>query len=105
MNVKLSTYSLRSDYNDKHAKCGDFVCPANGVTSIGKIVEIKPIGEDDSEWEGRNYVVVWGTGKKAGKRSEHRGSTLVLLKLYLERVNKELKDTNALIKEAEHFGM
>jgi|SRR5271166_4714830 len=105
MNIKISYYSLRSNYNDKHAKHGDLVCPCNGASSVGRIVEIKPCGEDDNDWEGRNYTVIWGTGKKKGKRSEHRGHTLVLLKLYLAAVDSDLKKINDLIKEAEAFGM
>lgn len=105
MNIKLSYYTLRSDYNDKHAKHGDLVCPSNGASSVGKVVEIKPAGEDDNDWEGSNYVVLWATGNKKGKRSTHRGHTLVLLKLYLAAIDKDLSKINALIKEAEAFGM
>lgn len=105
MNIKISCYSLRQSYNEKHVKHGDLVCPANGATSVGKIVEIAPIGEDDNDWEGKNYTVVWGTGKKKGKRSVHRGCTLVLLKLYLAAVQKDLDAVNKLISEAESFGM
>src|SRR5271166_7074145 len=105
MNIKISYYSLRSNYNDKHAKHGDLVCPCNGASSVGRIVDIKPPGKDDNDWEGATYTVVWGTGKKKGKRTEHRGSTLVLLKLYLSAVNADLDKINALIQEAESFGM
>lgn len=105
MNIKISRFSLSSTYNDKHVKHGDFVCPANGATSVGRIVEIQPPNIDEDEWEGKNYVVVWSTGKKKGKKSTHRGHTLVLLKLYLDAVHHDLGHINGLIEEAQAYGM
>lgn len=102
MNIKLADYSLRYSYHNKDVQHGDYVCPSNGSSSVGRITDIK--GDDDS-YEGKTYTVVWGTGKKRGKQSDHRGHTLVLLKLYLASVNRDTNRINALIQEASTLGM
>ena len=106
MNIKLANYSLRKYFgNEEQVKQGDFVCPSNGASSVGRIVNITPQGEDDPDWEGNTYTVLWCTGRKKGKQTDHRGFTLVLLKLYIEEVNKDLAKVTSMIEEAQAFGM
>jgi hypothetical protein len=106
MNIKLANYSLRKYFgNEDEAKQGDFVCPSNGASSVGRIVDIKLQDEDDVDWEGNTYTILWCTGRKKGKRSDHKGHTLVLLKMYIAEVNKDLAKVTSLIEEAKAFGM
>lgn len=89
--------------NPKHkAKHGDRVCPANGIKSVGIVIDIKH-GSDD--WLGKNYTILWGTGKKRGSISKHPGKNLVNLKCYLEAIQKHIEEVDALLQEASTVGM
>jgi hypothetical protein len=101
MNIRLANYTLRG-YHSYIAKHGDRVCPANGCKSVGTITNIAGSG---NTWEGKDYTVLWGTGKKRGKTTVHRGHALVLLEPYLEDVSKEYHRIIALKEEASTLGM
>lgn len=102
MNIRLANYTLHYDRNNA-LKHGDKVCPANGASSVGMIVNIEKRRND---WEGSLYTVLWGSPKsKRGKTSAHPGRNLVDVKRYLEAIQKEADAINALIDEASTLGM
>lgn len=100
MNIKLSNYTL--SYSCDKAKIGDKVCPANGLTKVGTIVKI--VKHRDS-WEGNTYTIVWNTGRTKGVTSEHPGRNLVKLNDYMAAIREHVSDSEALLKEANQFGL
>lgn len=106
MNVKLADYSLKGYCPKEYsAQIGDKVCPANGPSKVGTIVQIRKADKYSGSWEGKNYMVVWNTGPQKGKTSEHRGCTLVNLKFYIAAVQTELNKITDLLQEANKYGL
>ena len=83
MQVKMTQFRLDNYYYNQETeiKPGVHVCPANGCTSVGTIVDVGPIVEaawgnsKEPEW----VRVLWGTGKKRGKLVQHELNTLSML--------------------------
>ena len=104
MQVKLQLYNLGGYYrSSKEIQVGDKVCPANGFTSVGIIVDIKEPAKDS--YGGNQYTILWATGNKKGKKLIHDGRNLVSVKHYLAACHLRLDKAEALLAEANQFGV
>lgn len=103
MQVKLTNYRMDSENPTIRMR----VCPSNGATSIGIVVDIEPLDAEDSGWSARYYreiTVMWATGKRRGTHSKHPACNLVDFDKYMNRIKEESDKLEKLSQEANSFG-
>jgi hypothetical protein len=105
MQVKLTNYRLNDYYRikDHKIKLGIHVCPANGCTKIGTIVEVGPMeahsyhNHEEPEW----VKIRWSTGSKKGKIEQKEPDSLVNADLYLAAIHQEYSRVTDMMEEAK----
>lgn len=107
MSIHINDFRVSERYYSKDlSEPGMKVCPCNGMTSVGTVIDF---GKRTSNcWNGLTYAnvkVLWGTGKKRGKVSEHPAYNLIDLVSYLEAIKKELSQIESMIQEASTVGL
>lgn len=109
MQIKISMFNLAGYYNNEPIVPGMHVCPCNGTTSVGTIVDVGPLKKVDSYYVNKKlpvYIkVVWGTGSKRGKVTILPAKCLINFDKYLEAIKKNYDKLEALKKEAAMLGM
>jgi hypothetical protein len=109
MQIKISMFNLADYYNDDKIVPGMHVCPCNGATSVGTIVDVGPLVKSNSFYASKKLPkfikVVWGTGSKRGKVIMHQANSLVNFDKYLEAIKRDYDKLEDLKREAATLGM
>lgn len=110
MNIRISNYKLDGWGNEaKDIVPGVLVCPANGCSSIGTIVEVGKIVPSDYHTNRKlpeDVTVLWGSPvRKKGKRTKHSLDTLVDINRYLSEVREQVNAIETMIAEAKTLGL
>lgn len=106
MQIKLSTYNLV--YSSKITiRYGMQVCPSNGATSVGTVVGMSTEQHPNSYYihAPARVTILWGTGKKRGKRTDHPPENLTDFTRYMAAVKAEYDSLAKLESEAKSVGM
>ena len=84
------------------------VCPCNGATSLGTIVEVSKKKVSDTHYRKNipeSVEVIWATGKKRGKRTCQSPHSLVDFTAYTTAVKAAYDKLEQLREEASTFGL
>lgn len=105
MNIKLTYYNITHSWNNSKISHGTQVCPCNGATSVGTIVDISKRKQEYRKNLPATVTVLWGTGKKRGKKTLHPPENLINFTEYLAAVKDQYDELQKLQDEAKSMGM
>lgn len=104
--IKLAWHSLRvPDKKEEWIKIiGKKVCPCNGSSPVGIIVDIGK-SLDEHYYRTREVTVLWATGKKRGKREVKSSHLLTDFDAFFAAHKKEFDALQASMDEAATVGL
>lgn len=109
MNIRLASYSLSSMFGrsgvTKSSMIGVKVCPTNGTSSVGTIVDIgKKIHAPYHFYTNYELKILWGYGPKKGQLETKSSGLVVHFDNYLAAIRKECNQLEAKAIEASTVG-
>lgn len=109
MQIKISDYNLTAYYHTPVIEPGMKVCPCNGATSVGIVIDVSTKKASINSYEKKKYpetvTVLWGTGTKRGKKMLHKPDSLVDLDGYMQAIKRSYDKLDEMVKEAQTIGM